>query len=1252
MQATGRTMAAAGLGALLCGLLTAADPAAAQRPESRVRADRLVDRVIDGRPVSCMFGNVFMDRDSVTAAADTAYVHRDTEEYELYGNVRLTRGAAVLTCRRANYRQGFGDGTFAGDVRIVEEDVTATGAAGDTRGAGRWLSIYGDALLVAPEYTVRADTIVQDRTAGTGEAFGRVRIVEPGATNLVTGGHAIFDRTADAVVVDREPVLTSRDERGGLLVADARVMHMYRAEDRVVMIDSVRIRQALGNATADTAVALGRERLVLTGSPRVRLNRGSVLSGDRIEFEYVGQQLRRVLLRGNARTVDDAPDSLAARYPGLPREDILEGASIVIDFEDDEIRRTLVTGGAHSIYTPLDVGSELATNDVTGDTIIVHFRDRQVRRVRVMSKAAGTYRFAPVSAWAAGSGETAAAGADSLGAAADSLGSAADSTTTTVATAAASAAPASGRPTSFEDAAEDVVYSGDRITFELRDRTMAIDGHGQLDYGTTNLQARQVRLAMDTRELYAAGEPLAKDNDTVTGQRMGYNFEHQTAVVDSGVTAFDDYYYVGQSIRRFGDQTMKIEGGRMTSCDLEEPHFHFWSKRMKMRPDDKVVAAPIVLRIGHVPVFALPFYFKNLETGRRSGVLFPSFSFGWTSREGRYIRDLGYYWAINDYIDFVLQGDFNENSDVALRSSVRYVKRYSYTGGLDYSRRDGLGEDTSRQWQAQWNHNQPALLDDYQFRADVRLASNTLSRNDLSGSNTRDIVSGQFKSSGYVSRNWSLVSASLNASRDGRVNAEDDLPTTDNLLYSMTLPSLALNFRQLALKPALGAGQKGNLLGEVLRATYFQQGYTIKHDQSGYEEHDVTGEGAAGNWSLRVQPPRLGIFNFGLNGSARQSWQRVTTSGRRWVADETGGGAWETLGGTVESTSPALSFGASLGTTLYGLFPVEIGALRAVRHTVRMGTSWNVSPALGDKQPYSTSLSLSLDQRFDIKLRPAGTDSTATDRKLDGVLDWSLSTSYNPRRPEGERWGDIASGLTIKPGQSRYLQLKVSNTIDAQRLALKDTRFSYGVNFDGRFDLGPVQAEAEAESRRNPAIERLGLKPAATDTTAAPADGSELPGEDGMPPGETLFDGSDADFRAQARPGLAGGRAGGDGRDQTEGGRYLPFQTSGSLSYNYTNATGDRRASANISVRANLSRYWEFSYQTSFDLVTGETLRQQYTIGRDLHCWRLEFNRTVSSVDSEFGFRVFLKSIPALKFTRGREDYMGSLSEGFGGGLY
>ncbi len=84
----------------------------------------------------------------------------------------------------------------------------------------------------------------------------------------------------------------------------------------------------------------------------------------------------------------------------------------------------------------------------------------------------------------------------------------------------------------------------------------------------------------------------------------------------------------------------------------------------------------------------------------------------------------------------------------------------------------------------------------------------------------------------------------------------------------------------------------------------------------------------------------------------------------------------------------------------------------------------------------------------------------------------------------------------------------------------------------------------------------------------------------------------------------------------------------------------------------NLTRNWQFRYTASFDLVAGQAIRQQYSLHRDLHCWRFEFNRTISAVDSQFGFRIYLKSIPSLKFARGREDYMGSVGGAIGGGVF
>jgi lipopolysaccharide export system protein LptA len=1231
------------------------------RAMTDVKADRYIDRIVDGQRIQYLLGNVHIDRDSLTASSDSARYYPDRDHYEFLGNVVFTRHGAVLTCDLGNYNRPAAAGDFEGNVRLVDGEVIGTSLRGETRADGRYLRLMQDALLVTPDYSVRADTIFRDRQLGEGEAFGNVQIIEPEGKNLVTGDHAIFKTEGDIAEVDRNPVLISREQAGGPVVSTARLMRFFRVEDRVVMVDSVRIKQGATMARADTAIAYGRDRMVLRGAPQVSMNENSTMFGDEIEFRYRGGQLRRVILMGRARMEDQAPDSLASFYQGLPVMDTLEGDSISVEFENEVIERSVVVGNARSIYTPLDVEDEVATNDVTGDTIIIRFRNQQVNRVEVMGNMSGTYKFARVAAMrnmldrGRNLADMMAAGQVDSSAVADSLLAAGLDTVMatlptamvdSMLTAALDSLAAVGLDTSaatmdFLASAEDVKYSGGRVDFALDDKAIDIREDGMVNYGTMKLTAQHIKMDTVDREVYAEGDPLVEDSDNIAGETLGYNFQHKTGAVADGVTSFDNYYYVGDEIRRFPDTTIKICGGRMTSCDLAEPHYHFWADKMKMRMKDKVVAAPIVLRIGNVPIFALPFYFKSLKEGRQSGILFPSFDFGWSSREGRYIRDFGYYWAASDYTDLLFEGDYNERRDFSFRVSNRYVKRYAFNGGIDYSRKISLGSSDRREWQLRWNHNQPTLWDDYKFRADARMASTTLSSNDLTSGTNQDVVSGQLPVNVYLSRNFGFMNANLSLSRTQFVNAEDaDDPSSNNTLSTMTLPSLALSFKQITLAPMLRPGQKGSLLGDMARNTYFTQSYNLKSNRKDAELRDLVDYNASGSWGLSLRPPKVGIFNVSFSSNASHSWSRTDTTGVRFVAETDSTFRYEDVDNFVEDTNTRLSFSTGVGTTLYGIFPLQVGRLKALRHTLSMNSGWSVSPGLKSGQVHNTNINLSMTNRFDVKYLSAEGDTSLTEKKLDGILDWSLSTSYSPKREPGDRWSNISSGLTIKPGQSRALRLKVSNSIDPKNLALLSTRFTYGLNFSGRLDVGQVPAQPEA--RRNAAIDRLGveLEDAAADSLDDGFGSDEYGDQD-------FFDGEESafqDFYDRPENGL-GER---DTKDATEGGRYIPFQMNASLSYNYSNTNRRKTTSANFSVNADLTRGWKFRYQGSFDLVKSSAVRQQFSLKRDLHCWALEFNRTVSTVDSQFGFRIYLKSIPALKFTRGVESGMGNLS----GSLY
>ncbi len=1245
MRRSAATPPALALGLVL--ILAAVLPAPAResrsdRPTTRTRADRYRDLVVDGEPVSQLFGNVFVDRDSLTAAGDTAFIYRDRNEVELRGRVRVTRRASVLTCRRARYDEDTMDADFSGDVRLEDSLMVGTAMRGELRERTDLLRLFGGARLVAPEYVVWADTIVQNERGGRGEAFGRVRIVDPAAKTVVTGEHASFDREGGAAVVDRSPVLTSREQGSEELRGSARVMDFDRDGD-VVMVDSVRIRQGKTLATADTAVIRESRRMILRGSPRLDDGEGGVFIGDEIEFEYGDGELRRIFLRGDARVIDDEPAALAAGYVGLPETDILEGDTITVDLEGGEPRRSFVVGNAHSIYVPGDADEEVAFNDVRGDTIVIVFDARRVDRVTVRGRMSGTYSYLRLADLPGARAAADTAAVDSLAAAfAD----------TAAVDAFAAAAPDTGAaPVDFLAHRQQVDYSGDAVLFAIGERQIEISGGGRLVYGSMELESDLIRLDMVRRDLYASRTPLLVDREQkMAGEAMAYNFEHKSGAVTQGVTTMDDFFYVGDEVKRFSDGELKICSGRMTSCDLARPHFHFWAKKMKIRPGDKVVAKPVVMKIGEVPVFALPFYFKSLKSGRRSGILFPSFNFGWSQRTGRYVRDWGYYWATNDYTDVTLRGDYNERRELTWLLSNRYAKRYSFNGNLSYSRRTTLGSgDKVREWQFRWNHQQETLFDYYKFRSDVNMSSRSISRSDLINDVGRDVISGTQTSTVYVSRSWQDFSASLNFKREEFVNQEDDDPLTNNRLSSQAFPQLSVNFKSRSLLPPLRRGREGNFLGALLRNTYLRHSYSYNSLRETRELTDATTHDAKGNASLNIEPPRFWIFkaSAGVGGSHR--WTRTTTDGRSYyettepLPDDPDSlvtvGIYEEVRERAENTQTSLSINSSVGTTLYGIFTPHLGPLRGIRHTLGLGVSHTLSPAIAGKQVRRERFSFSLSNRFDVKyLAGGGPDSTREVKKLDGLLDWRLSTGYNPQAPDGQQWDDISSSVVLRPGRSQNLKLTLNNVIDARDLSVLSTRIVYGLSLSGEFDTGAEVAEAETE--QNAALERLRSDADSTQVVEEDLWADEY--DEGEDPGRDYED----EFA-----GFGYFSEGKEERDSTRGGRVIPWRMGSNLSYSRNHETGYVTARADANLNLTLTRNWSASYRAGYDLDAGKITHQSWRLQRDLHCWRLEFSRTVSAVDSQFGFIISLKSIPAVRLTRGKEDLVRQAGA-LGGGIF
>lgn len=164
------------------------------------------------------------------------------------------------------------------------------------------------------------------------------------------------------------------------------------------------------------------------------------------------------------------------------------------------------------------------------------------------------------------------------------------------------------------------------------------------------------------------------------------------------------------------DATYYVKNGTVTACDDSVPDYHFSATEIK-RTGSFVVARPAVLYIGDVPVLWLPFLFQDIRNGRRSGLIAPNVGVSDIVRNSpsyrRNVEGLGYYFAINDYVDAQVALDWRSSAGETLLGDLGYMRyngefRYRWleryvTGGLALSQTTQAG---SKNTAITWNHGE------------------------------------------------------------------------------------------------------------------------------------------------------------------------------------------------------------------------------------------------------------------------------------------------------------------------------------------------------------------------------------------------------------------------------------------------------------------------------------------------------------------------------------------------------------------
>ncbi|RMG67356.1 MAG: hypothetical protein D6722_13285, partial [Bacteroidetes bacterium] len=114
---------------------------------------------------------------------------------------------------------------------------------------------------------------------------------------------------------------------------------------------------------------------------------------------------------------------------------------------------------------------------------------------------------------------------------------------------------------------------------------------------------------------------------------------------------------------------------------------------------------PIIVPFGFVPKM-------DQQGGKKTGLLMPQY--GEAQDRGFFLRGLGYYFAINDFLDLKIDGDIYTRGGWRLAASTNYRVRYKFNGSFSFEYgvqrfNEPRDPDFSRTaaWSLRWSHSQP-----------------------------------------------------------------------------------------------------------------------------------------------------------------------------------------------------------------------------------------------------------------------------------------------------------------------------------------------------------------------------------------------------------------------------------------------------------------------------------------------------------------------------------------------------------------
>ncbi len=757
-----------------------------------------------------------------------------------------------------------------------------------------------------------------------------------------------------------------------------------------------------------------------------------------------------------------------------------------------------------------------------------------------------------------------------------------------------------------------------------------------IDYEKEEVYAGRIK---DSTGKYTQLPVFKQGSNVVEPDSIRFNFKTKKALVWNSRTDQGEFKVKAAITKKENDSVYFMKGARFTtSKDIENPEYYFQTNKVKLVPGKKVVVGFTNMVIADVPTpLALPFAFFPMTEKARSGIIMPTYND--SNTRGFSLQNGGYYFALSDYYDLAVLGDYYTNGSYGFRFESSYGKRYNFNGNVNVRFENLINSERgypdyarSNIYNIQWSHSKDSKSNpNSRFSASVNLGSSTYFRQSLNQINVGSTLNNTLSSSISYSKTFNSVpqvNLSLTATHSQNTNTEQ---------INMTLPTLQMSVDRLfPFAPKEGI-KKGffkninfqyNLRGENRINTtdsLFFKPEMFKNALLGFQ-HSIP---------LSTNFKVFKHFSASTSVNYNEVWYFKTIK-KEFDATQNTIVNNEIRGFDAFRT---YSFSAGIGTTIYGTFNFgDKKKIQAIRHVMRPNISYSYTPSFSKYydtydpdgsgtmlkqytrfeggifgapgQNMSNNIGFTLSNTFEAKVTDK--DSTKTEPKKIMLLNnLNFSTSYDITA-DSLRWAPmrVSGGTQIL---KQKMNINFAATLDPYAINNSGQRINtWNIDNGGslfrmtsaNLTINYAFASSDGEGdKKNKQGERNGGR-----------------GDDLFGTNTDLSDRRDSQFDDS-----------GDNENVvSEFFKYkLPWDMNLAYALTYSNNRREQKITGNslmVSMNTDLTPKWKIGVSTGYDFVQKGVTFTQFRFERDLLSWRMDFNWVPFGDNAYWGFFIGIKS--------------------------